>query len=123
MVGVGGETAIKLEFGAASRLAAGECRKIEIWETHGFFELVDPIAGKKHLRHVGLVTGDLGHGRPIGVAPAQEFDLVSERRLCRGNRLWFGAGWVLLEQHEATIKLVAARSQLIRINPSFRTGG
>ena len=89
-IDVGSETAIELELGPASRLAAGKRREIKIGETDRFFQLVDPIAGKKHLRHVGFVTGHLGHGRPIGVAPRQEFDLVGERWLGRRNRLRSG---------------------------------
>ena len=77
-ISVGRQTAIEPEFGPASRLAPSQRREIEVGETDRFLELVDPIAGKKHLRHVGLVTSDFSHGRSIGIASHQEFDLVGE---------------------------------------------
>ena len=99
-INVGSEAAIKLELGAARRLAAGERREIQIGETNRLFQLVNLVAGKKYLRHVRLTTDDFGHGRPIGVAAHQEFAFVGERRTGRRNRLRFRARWVLLDQHD-----------------------
>src|SRR5208282_6421254 len=102
-IDIGSETAIEPELGPASRLAAGERREIEIGETDRFFELVDPVTGKKYLRHVRLAKDDFGHRRPIGVAPRQEFALVDERQIGRRNRLRFWPGWVLRDQHESRV--------------------
>ena len=111
-INVGSEAAIEFELGPASRLAAGERREIEIGEMNRLFQLVNPIAGKKYLRHVSLTTGDFGHRRPIGVAPQQEFALVSERQIGRRKRLRLWAGWVLLDQHESRIWPVEAERQV-----------
>ena len=115
-ISVEGKTAIEPELGPASRLAAGQRREIEVGEMHRFLELVDPIAGKKHFRHMGLVTGDLGHRRAINVAPDQEFDLVGERRFRWRKRLQRRVGGVVLDQHKLMIKPSQAGLQLTRIN-------
>ena len=65
--------------GTAGRLAASQRREVKVWKTDRLFELVSPIARKEDLRHVGLVTRDLGNRGPIGLATLQEFDLVGER--------------------------------------------
>jgi hypothetical protein len=96
-IDVGRQTPIELELGPASRFTPSERRKVEIGKTDRLLELVDPIAGKKHLRHVGFVTGDLSNRRPINVTTRQELDLVGERRFRRRNRPRTRAGCALLD--------------------------
>jgi len=99
-IDVGRKTAIELELGSARRFAPGKRREIEIGKADRLLELVDQIAGQKHLRHVGLVADHLRHRRPINVATHQEHDLIGERRFARRGRLRTWAGCVVLDQHE-----------------------
>jgi hypothetical protein len=83
---VRGKAAVEPALGATRRLPAREGRKIKVWKPDRLFQLVNPVAGKKDLRHVRFMPRNLQNRRAIGVPALQEFDLVGERRWQGRNR-------------------------------------
>jgi hypothetical protein len=79
------QPAIELKLRPAGRLAQAECREIEIGETNGLLELVDPIAGQEHPRHMGLSPRHVVSDGRISLRPAKEFDLLIEGRRATGQ--------------------------------------
>ena len=93
---------IESELSPARGFPPPQGREIEIGKADRLLELVRSITRDKHPGHMGLPANHVGHRVRIGANPAQELDLLIERRLV------FVGGQQLLAHHAVAGGFAAA---------------